>query len=169
MKSGSLTTTSNENGRGRIAVNRRKRWPSLDWGPERFWYLFGGIGRELSTTSCFPTAKLLILTCTVNNWTVWRKQSPRSGQLWPIEEELCSIRTTPGRTHLWWLARSSGSLVGRFLCIHLIVRTWHQVIITCSRPWHTILLVKDSSQEKLVKIDYLSFLPVRIMDSMREA
>jgi len=30
MKSGSLTTTSSENGRGRIAVSRRKRWPSQD-------------------------------------------------------------------------------------------------------------------------------------------
>ena len=40
MKSGSLTTTSSENGRGRIAVSRRKRWPSQDWWPGRFCCVF---------------------------------------------------------------------------------------------------------------------------------
>lgn len=37
-----------------------------------------------SNMSCAPTAKLLIGTCTVNTWTVIKRQSPRSGQLWPI-------------------------------------------------------------------------------------
>lgn len=36
----------------------------------KFCCVFGGIGRESSTMSCSPTAKLLSRTCTVNNWTV---------------------------------------------------------------------------------------------------
>lgn len=60
MKNRSPTTTSSENGRGWIAMCRSKRWPSQYWWSDRLCYVF---------------AKLLIWTCTVNNWTVWKKPS----------------------------------------------------------------------------------------------
>ena len=48
MKNGSLTTTWSANGRGRKAVRLPRRWR-----PGRFFCVFGGIGRESSTMSCF--------------------------------------------------------------------------------------------------------------------
>lgn len=49
----------------------------------------------------------------------------RSDQIWPIKEELCSIRIISGDSHQYWLVRSFGSWLGRFLCTYLIVRIWH--------------------------------------------
>lgn len=74
-----------------------KRWPIQDWRPGRLVMVFE-IGRQSSNMSCFPSAKLLIPTCTVNILTTWSKQSSRSGQR-PLGKELCSIRLTSGRTH----------------------------------------------------------------------
>lgn len=37
---------------------------------------------------------------TVNHWPDWSRWSTISGQNWPIGRVLCSIKTTPGRTHL---------------------------------------------------------------------
>ncbi|KAG5311619.1 SETMR methyltransferase, partial [Acromyrmex insinuator] len=56
-------------------VKRKRLWsnrgePAQMAKSGRFCCVFGGIGRESSTTSCSPTAKLLIRTCTINNWTV---------------------------------------------------------------------------------------------------
>lgn len=73
-------------------------WSSQDWRSGKFFYVFGVIGGKLFTISYSSTAKPFIRTCFVNKWTVGRKQSPSSGQFWPIAMELCSIRTTPG-TH----------------------------------------------------------------------
>lgn len=48
MKSGSLTTTLTENGHSRIALCRRKWWPSQDWRSRRFGiYLVGSAGNNL--------------------------------------------------------------------------------------------------------------------------
>lgn len=73
------------------------------------WYWRRGIYYEF-----LHYGQTLIRFHTINNWTIWRRQLPRSGQLLPIGEKLSSIRTR--------LARSYGRLVGMFLCIHLIVR-----------------------------------------------
>ena len=81
-------------------------------------YAIFGIGRDSYTMSCGSKTIALIRTCAVKYWTVWRKQSPRSGQLWPIGEELCSMRTTLNHTRREWLAKSLGSLIRRFSCDH---------------------------------------------------
>lgn len=101
MKSETLTwhfTTSSENSCGRITVSRSKRWPSQGRRLGRFCYVFGGINKKSSSMSCSSKAKLLIRNCVIDNWTVCKKRSSRSDQLWPIGEELCSIRTTSGHT-----------------------------------------------------------------------
>lgn len=90
--------------------------------------LFSVFGRKLSTMSCSTTTKFWIRTDTVNSYTAWRKNNPK----WPIREELCYCRTAPDHTNRKWLARSSGTLIAEFLCIHLIARIWHQVITTFS-------------------------------------
>jgi len=135
---------------------------SLDWRPGKFFCAFGGIGSESSTMSCSPMAKRLIRTCTANIWTDWRQHSCRRGHLWSTEDELSSIRTTPGHTHLWSRARSSGSSDGRF-------RITHQVIITCFCPWRTRLVVWSWPQESPVKIGSPSFLPIGKIASIRGA
>ena len=140
MKTGSFTTTWSANGRGRKAVRLPRRWPSLDWRPGRFFWVFGAIGRESSTMSCSPMAKRSIRTCTANNWTAWMQHSSRRGHLWSTDAELSSIRTTQAHTHLWWCARSAGSSDGRFFCIHHIVRMSHQVITYYFCPWRTSLV-----------------------------
>ena len=125
MKNGALTTTWSAKGSGRKAVRLPRRWPSLGWRPGRFFCVFGGIGLNLcfrkgaidlveetsqsSTISCSAMVKRSIRTCTANNWTASMQHSCRRGHLWSTEAELSSIRTTPGHTHLWWRARSSGS------------------------------------------------------------
>lgn len=43
--------------------------------------------------------EVLIRACAVNNGIVWRKQSPKNGQLWPIRQNVCFIITTPDHTH----------------------------------------------------------------------
>lgn len=50
-------------------------------------------------------------------------------------------------------ARSFGSLVGWFICIHLIVRILYQVFTICCCLWCMIFLVKNSLRKKPVKID----------------
>ena len=113
--------------------------------------------------------RLSIRTCTVNNWTAWMQHSCRRGQIWSTEAELTSIRTTPGHTHLWWRARSSGSLDGRLFCIHRIVRISHQVITTYFCPWRTSLVVGSWPQESSVKIGSPSFLTIGKRASIRGA
>lgn len=79
--------------------------------------------------------------------------SQKPGKLWLREEELYSLRTTPGHTHRLWLTRSSGSLLEKFLCNHFIVQTGHQVLTSCISLWRIDFVVKNSPQDQLVRID----------------
>ena len=160
MKNRSLTTTWSANGCGRKVARLPRRRLSLDWRPGRFFCMFGRIGRESSTMSCSPMAKRSIRPYTANNWSAWMQHSCKRDHLWSTEAELSSIRTTPGHTHLWWRARSSGSSDGRLFCIHRIVRISHQLITTYFCPWRTSLVVGSWSQESPVKIGSSSFLTI---------
>lgn len=82
-----------------VALSLRKTVAKQELTVRKVLLCFGGINRESSTMSSPPTVKHLIRTCTVNNYTVWRKQSPSSGQLWSIGEKLSCISATPSHTH----------------------------------------------------------------------
>ena len=87
-------------------VKWHRRLQSLDWRPVRWYWLYGGIERELSTMKFWNLVKRSIRYFTVNNWPDYRKQFKRIARNWSIEKALCSITTTPGHTHFWWLAKS---------------------------------------------------------------
>lgn len=89
-----MKAMSTEKCRSRRVMSRPNRFPSQVWRSGRFCCVFHGIGRQSSNISCLPMAKLLIRTCTLSSWIVWRKQSHRSALLWPTGRELCFIRTT---------------------------------------------------------------------------
>lgn len=60
IKSGLLTTTSIENGLGRITVSRPKCWVANIVGQDSFGYVLAGISNESATRNCSPKAKLII-------------------------------------------------------------------------------------------------------------
>lgn len=65
-------------------VEVESRWAGANNGQARIDGQEGFVGMEPSTMRCSSTAKVLIETCTVNNWTVWSKQSSNSSRLWLI-------------------------------------------------------------------------------------
>lgn len=92
---------------------------------------FSGSGRKLSTATIFYD-KTLILKLHDQQLN----QGSR-GQLWPIGKGMCFIRTKPSHTHRQRLAISSASFIGSFLCIYLLVPTWHQLITIWFYSWRT--------------------------------
>ena len=56
--------------------------------------------------------------------------------------------TTPGHTHLWWLANNWLNLVGKFWCTHRIARTLHRLTIICFGLCKTCLMEKKLANKR---------------------
>lgn len=94
------------------------------------------------------------------NHLKYHARSARSGQTYPIGIGIKFHHNNANLRTLIVTRKKSKSLVGRCLCMCLIVQTWNQMITTCSCLWRTILLLKNSAEEKPAAIDETSFLPI---------
>jgi len=97
--------------------NVRKRWSKQGEAPQtvakpgstpRKVILYDG--KEIVHYELLPG---LSLTCTVNNWKNYAKQSRKSDQNWSIGKASSSI-TTPDLTHLWWPVKYWETWLGSF-------------------------------------------------------
>lgn len=126
-----------------------------------FGYVFGEFGREPSTRNCTSTAKLLTQTHTVNNWTILGAFAQKRPVLLNNKEFMFHQDNESSHTSI------DAPKAFLLLCILLIERIWYQVITVRFCLLRMILQVKSSSQEKLLKIDRLSFLSIWTGVSMR--
>lgn len=94
----------------------------------------------------YPMANLLIRISIFNNWIVWSKQSPRSGQLWAIGEELCSNNNE--KQHVLIVTRQQLRGVGW----EILMQTSYSPALAISNCYLFLFMANDFVGEKFASI-----------------